>query len=674
MIKLTQRLKRPTYIALHVITAAVTILGVSGFGLAIKPALAAPASVWTTQITCADPADQDANEYANGDTVYVRGKNFETETTYYWTIMGNPGGASADPSEIVASGDVTTDGDGYFCIGAYVVGSDGDLDDGVYTVDVYDNPDHEGGSKNDNYHVNGVLFGSISGTKFYDWDRDNETDEGDQTLSGWAIKLYSSNWDLLGQTTTDGDGNYSFIDVFAGEYFVCEVVPFGWTHSFNPAGTWWTSDEYCKFVNVATNENTGGVDFHNYLIGAIHGQKFNDLNGDGEWNDDTSPLAGWTIFLDENENGQLDEGEQSTVTGSGEELGWYWFTDLEPGTYNVCEVPQNGWTQTYPDNENNNCHTVTVPEPNEGDTCFNQFQINSTEDAQSICNFGNQRQPVALTLQKMDTPDPVVAGANITYTMNFAVLNDTASNVVLTDTVPTNTTYISSSAPGAYDSGTNKVTWTFSSLAPGNYVATMTVKVNSPLANGTVIHNTATVQADRVDPVSDSEDTTVSSGPVLVLTKTVDKTDVAVGESVVFTIVIKNTGTDTAHNVKLSDVMPTGFTFDNGTNGFNQSFGDIAAGAQVSTTYTVTVDNSVAAGTYANLATVTSDNYQNLTATQNVNVHVPQVLGEEVVQPQVLGAETLPTTGASIFALLLASLVGALGLVYTGRKIFSQQS
>jgi hypothetical protein len=51
------------------------------------------------------------------------------------------------------------------------------------------------------------------------------------------------------------------------------------------------------------------------------------------------PIAGVTVFLDENGNGQLDPGELSTVTDS---QGAYTFLNLEPGSYNVVIQPPAG--------------------------------------------------------------------------------------------------------------------------------------------------------------------------------------------------------------------------------------------------------------------------------------------------------------------------------------------
>lgn len=102
-----------------------------------------PGAIWTTNGDCGD-ASQDVNHFATGDVVYINGSGFDDNTSYDWQIKGQPGGASADPNIIVASGSVTTDGDGNFCFAAYTIAAD---DDGEYSVKV--------GNKGDNYRVEG---------------------------------------------------------------------------------------------------------------------------------------------------------------------------------------------------------------------------------------------------------------------------------------------------------------------------------------------------------------------------------------------------------------------------------------------------------------------------------------------------------------------------------------
>jgi RHS repeat-associated protein len=71
-------------------------------------------------------------------------------------------------------------------------------------------------------------------------------------------------------------------------------------------------------------------------------------------NFEDSGLAGWTIYLDQNQNALLDAGERSTVSNS---LGNYSFPNLAEGTNTVAEVQRPGWTSTFPLNQ---AHSVNV--------------------------------------------------------------------------------------------------------------------------------------------------------------------------------------------------------------------------------------------------------------------------------------------------------------------------
>jgi hypothetical protein len=59
----------------------------------------------------------------------------------------------------------------------------------------------------------------------------------------------------------------------------------------------------------------------------------------------SSGMAGVTVYLDINNNGQLEPGDPTATTGSS---GTYSFTDLLPGTYEVREVAPTGYSQTSP--------------------------------------------------------------------------------------------------------------------------------------------------------------------------------------------------------------------------------------------------------------------------------------------------------------------------------------
>ena len=86
----------------------------------------------------------------------------------------------------------------------------------------------------------------------------------------------------------------------------------------------------------------------------IDGTLWNDADGDAQHDAAEPALAGWTVYLDLNDNAQLDVGENATTTDAN---GAYRFTGLAPGTYVVRQVLQQGWEQTAPDS---GAYTVTL--------------------------------------------------------------------------------------------------------------------------------------------------------------------------------------------------------------------------------------------------------------------------------------------------------------------------
>jgi uncharacterized protein (DUF2141 family) len=182
-----------------------------------------------------------------------------------------------------------------------------------------------------------VPQGSISGLKFNDGNGNGTQDAQETGLSGWQIFLDANGNNSLdsGETTvtTDNSGNYSFSNLNPGTYNVREVQQTGWTQTTtNPA-----------LVNLGSGESRSGINFGNFQNISISGSKFNDLNSNGVLEAQEPLLPNWQIFLDANSNDSLDAGEVNTSTDS---LGGYSFANLGPGTYQVREVNQPGWTQT----------------------------------------------------------------------------------------------------------------------------------------------------------------------------------------------------------------------------------------------------------------------------------------------------------------------------------------
>jgi uncharacterized repeat protein (TIGR01451 family) len=176
-----------------------------------------------------------------------------------------------------------------------------------------------------------------------------------------------------------------------------------------------------------------------------------------------------------------------------------------------------------------------------------------------------------LSVSKVDSPDPVVAGSNITYTISVTNAGpDASSNVSLSDTTPPGTTFVSVT-PGAGWTcpplpvgGTGTQTCTDPSVPVGTSTITLVLRVAAATPIGTVITNTASVTSpdDAVTANnSASATTTVSGGANLVVLKSDSPDPVAVGGNVTYALTVRNDGPLAATSVTLSDVIPANTTF-----------------------------------------------------------------------------------------------------------------
>ena len=171
-------------------------------------------------------------------------------------------------------------------------------------------------------------------------------------------------------------------------------------------------------VTLATGQELSTLDFGaRPLAGEIRGHKFHDLNGDSFRDLGEPGLAGWTIYLDQNNNQVLDAGEQSVVTGQD---GSYTFSNLPAlTTYNVAEVQQEGWDQTYPNAASSGRWTIAL---GAGRT-RNDIDFGNVESAQGGANTNTILSGVLFTDSNnnamQDTGEQGLAGR-----MVFIDLND----------------------------------------------------------------------------------------------------------------------------------------------------------------------------------------------------------------------------------------------------------
>ncbi len=249
-----------------------------------------------------------------------------------------------------------------------------------------------------------------------------------------------------------------------------------------------------------------------------------------------------------------------------------------------------------------------------------------------------------LSVTKVDTPDPVAPGTNLTYTITVTNAGPSnAATVSLSDTLPAGTTFVSLPAVAGWSCTTGAtISCSNPSFAPGSAVFTLIVAVDAGVGTGTVLSNTATVSAATTDPVpadnSATATTTVGSGSADMSITKVDTPDpVNAGDSLTYTITVTNAGPSSATTAAFSDTLPAGTTYFSlpAVAGWSCTTGatiscsnpSFAPGTAVFT-LTVVVGASVAPGTVlSNTATATSATIDptpgNESATATTNVLSP---------------------------------------------------
>lgn len=182
---------------------------------------------------------------------------------------------------------------------------------------------------------------------------------------------------------TNENGCVAFRDVPYGDYSIEELLQPGWTNVSGLGPVTVNSES-----NVFTVMNSDGTrnEYPDPDTITLTGYKFNDLDGDGYFDEGENGIPGWTITAT--------NGDNSTTTVTGE--GGYYEIEVPEGNWTVSEVMQAGWEQT---------GVMMNGDPIEGSVCNfpiadydkSSFKLESSEvykGPEYECSFGNKEVPV----------------------------------------------------------------------------------------------------------------------------------------------------------------------------------------------------------------------------------------------------------------------------------------
>jgi len=202
----------------------------------------------------------------------------------------------------------------------------------------------------------------------------------------------------------------------------------------------------------------------------------------------------------------------------------------------------------------NDCASVTSATP-DPDTSSNQAC-----DGVSVIGVSD------LSLDKTDSPDPLVAGTDITYTLHAHNAGpSTAHNVVVRDFLPASVSVVSVSGgvggtcvPGVPGDPVHPTKCTYGALAPGA-TATIVLVVHVLPGDHKVVTNEADVSSDVLDPdVSNNSASATTAVRVadLRLVKTSDADTYKPSAQITYTLTVSNNGPGDAENVVVTDPLP----------------------------------------------------------------------------------------------------------------------
>ena len=185
------------------------------------------------------------------------------------------------------------------------------------------------------------------------------------------------------------------------------------------------------------------------------------------------------------------------------------------------------------------------------------------------------------------------AGDTLTYTITLTNSGNATGTVTVTDEIPAGTTLVEKSITNNGVESNGTITWTDVEVKAGDTVE-VSFKVTINNDTKTSVRNTAVIDDNK--PTEEVE-TKVAN---ITGTKTVDKTEAKVGDTLTYTITLTNSG-NADGTVTVTDEIPTGTRIkDENTTGYNKETNtmtwsdvEVKAGKSVELTLEVVVEGGV---------------------------------------------------------------------------------
>ncbi|MCC9609755.1 carboxypeptidase regulatory-like domain-containing protein [Blastopirellula sp. JC732] len=196
-----------------------------------------------------------------------------------------------------------------------------------------------------NYNFGEILPGSISGrVHLTDKYGDCDSEEAyNSPIEGAIVKLYDAAGNLIAETTTDANGDYTFDGLLPGTYTVVEITPAGLIDGGDHVGTIGgvavgqnSANDTLSSIIIRSGDHGINYDFCEHEPAKIGGFVYHDRNNDGVMDAGEEGIAGAIVYLYDSTGALI--GTQTTAAD-----GSYMFTGLRADTYRIVEKQPTGY-------------------------------------------------------------------------------------------------------------------------------------------------------------------------------------------------------------------------------------------------------------------------------------------------------------------------------------------
>jgi uncharacterized repeat protein (TIGR01451 family) len=347
----------------------------------------------------------------------------------------------------------------------------------------------------------------LSGFVWADASNDGLMGTGEARIPSTTVTLTGfSDLGPVSQTAaTNASGFYEFTNLRPGVYTLSETQPAGFLDGRDAMGSQGgvMNNDQMSSISLAAGMNGQNNNFGELQPAGLSGFVYADADDDGVKEPGESPIPGVTVTL----TGSDDLGAAVNIVATTDAAGFYRFQNLRPGTYTITETHPGGFIDG------------KDAIGSQGGTAGNDVMSAITLAAGVLGinnNFGEIKPESAdLVIVKSVSAASVKVGQNLSYTLTISNVGpDTAKQVVVTDTLPTDATFVGAFGVGWNISQTGGVVTATRNTLAVNQPTTIVVTITAPAVSNTLV-NEATVTSITPDPTPLNNKSTVST-PVVV--------------------------------------------------------------------------------------------------------------------------------------------------------------